>query len=168
MGLLRSNSPTSTKVTTGVDVDLGQVDDALKAAKKKVAQQAKAGMRRAGEVAILPRARAAAAATMPAVSVAAVTVRARQSEAYLTTQGPKLGDRITGLLEFGGTVSTQIVAKGAGLPVGPGIIRHSVNAPREYQGKGVLRAAVADAVPTFESILLEEITDAFDPIPHTP
>jgi hypothetical protein len=172
MGLFSSSTPKSGAVTTGVDIDYGQVDNVLKAARKSVAKQTKLGMKRAGEVATLPRVRAAAATAFPAVSVASLTVRARAKEAYVTTQGPKLNDRITGLLEFGGVVTTQITPKESGqtgLPIGSGgIIRASVNAPRTYRGKGAIRAGVAASVPTFESILLDYVVDAFDPIPHTP
>lgn len=170
MGLLRSSSR-SGGVTTEIDVDYGRVDDVMRTAKKGVRDHTKKGMKRAADIAVEPRVRRAGAIAMPGVVASALTTKATTREAYVTTRGPKQLDRIAGLLEFGGVVSTQIVAKAGGqtgLPIMSGVIRHSVSAPRKYTGKRALRTAVALGVPQFESILLDEIVDAFDPIPHVP
>ena len=161
-------------VTTEVEIDYGQVDDAMKAAKREIRGRTKAGMKRAADVAVEPRVRRAAAFALPSVAAAALTTKATTKEAVVTTRGPKVLDRIAGLLEFGGTVSTQIRPKEegqTGLPVGgagSGLIRYTVNAPRHYKGKRAIRTAVALSVDQFESILLDYVVDAFDPIPHTP
>lgn len=164
----------SAGVTTSVDVDYGQVDDALKAARTEIRTQAKKGMATAADFAVAPRVRSAAALTMPPISTAALTTKANMREAYVTTRGPRVADRITGLLEFGGTVTTVIEPKKqgrTGLPIGGSgsdIIRYSVHGPRHYTGKRVLRTAVASSVDEFETILLRYVIDAFDPIPHVP
>lgn len=173
MGLLPSRSSTSPSVgvATSVDVDMNGTDSVLKAARKEVNARTKVGMKRAADIAVEPAARAAAAATMPPIASAAVVTKATTRKAVVTTRGPKQLDRIVGLLEFGGTVSAPIVAKGSGrtgLPIASGVIRYSVHGDRHYTGKGALRAAVASRVDQFESILLDEIIQAFDPIPHTP
>lgn len=161
-------------VTTEVEIDYGQVDDAMKAAKREIRGRTKAGMKRAADVAVEPRVRRGAALFYPGIVSAAITTRATSREAYVTTRGPKVVDRIAGLLEFGGVVSTQIQPKRegqTGLPVGGAgsdLIRYSVNAPRHYTGKRVLRREVAASVGDFESILLDYVVDAFDPIPHVP
>lgn len=170
MGLLRSSAKGGA-IQTEIDVDLGAVDDVLKASKKRVRAQTKVGMKRAADIAVEPRAKRAAMVTMPGVVASSVTTKATSSEAYVTTRGPKLNDRIAGLLEFGGTVSTQLQPKAegqTGMPIKSGVIRYTVNAPRKYTGKRAIRLAVAQSVPDFESILLGEIVDAFDPIPHVP
>lgn len=173
MGLLRSSKPGG-GVTTGIDVDYGQVDNTLKAARKGVRDQTKKGMKRAADVAVEPRVRRGAALAMPNNIAAALTTKATTREAYVTTRGPKVLDRIAGLLEFGGIVSTQIQPKKegqTGLPIGGAgsdLIRYTVNAPRHYTGKRVIRREVAASVPEFETILLDYVVDAFDPIPHVP
>lgn len=174
MGLLRSSGRSGGGVTTEVDVDYGKTDDVLRTAKKGVRDQTKKGMKRAAEVAVEPRARAAAAIAMPGVVASALTTKATTREAYLTTRGPKVLDRIAGLLEFGGVVTTQIRPKEegqTGLPIGGAgsdLIRYTVNGPRKYEGKRALRTAVAASVDQFESILLDYVIDAFDPIPRVP
>ena len=161
-------------VTTEVEVDYGQVDDAMKAAKREIRGRTKAGMKRAADVAVEPRVRRGAALAMPNNIAAALTTKATTREAYVTTRGPKVLDRIAGLLEFGGIVSTQIQPKKegqTGLPIGGAgsdLIRYTVNAPRHYTGKRVVRREVAASVPEFETILLDYVVDAFDPIPHVP
>ena len=161
-------------VTTEVEVDYGQVDDAMKAAKREIRGRTKAGMKRAADVAVEPRVRRGAALAMPNNIAAALTTKATTREAYVTTRGPKVLDRIAGLLEFGGIVSTQIQPKKegqTGLPIGGAgsdLIRYTVNAPRHYTGKRAVRREVAASVPEFETILLDYVVDAFDPIPHVP
>jgi len=170
MGLLRS-SRSASSVSTEIQVDYGAVDNTLKAARKGIRDRTKIGMKRAADIAVEPRVRRGAALQFPMPVVSALTTKATSREAYVTTRGPRVNDRIAGLLEFGGIVSTQIRPKEegrTGLPVGGGLIRYSVNAPRHYKGKGTIRREVAASVPQFESILLEEVIDAFDPIPHVP
>ena len=94
---------------------------------------------------------------------AALAAALRQRDRRIAPGGQprQVLDRIAGLLEFGGTVSTQIRPKEegqTGLPVGgagSGLIRYTVNAPRHYKGKRAIRTAVALSVDQFESILLD-------------
>lgn len=157
-------------VTTSLDVDLGSVDNVLRAARRKVRKQAKKGVEQAGQREVLPRVRALTAGEYPSGVLTALTVKARGQTAFLTTRGARKWDRIAGLLNFGGVVSVQIrPVKKQALTVGDtGEIRASVSAPREYSGKHRFEEGVAASLSQFEETLLYYVMQAFDGLPHSP
>src|SRR4051812_12359987 len=75
-----------------------ETKEALKAGRKLLRSKVKEGLKEAGQRAVLPEAKRAA----PAIVAQTLTTKASARGAYLTTLGPRKGDDITGLLNFGG------------------------------------------------------------------
>lgn len=131
----------------------------FKVVKKELNARLKAGMVKGAEKAVLPKVLAVA----PSVVRPYLTAKAAASKgAYITTRGPRQGDRIVGLLNYGGVVRAPIFPKEAQALAIPGIgLRASVRKPRVYTGKGFIQRGILNAKPGLEDAVLEEIMDSF-------
>lgn len=142
--------------------------EVLKAAKREVKKRLKKGMMEAAEETILPAVRAKA----PAIVRTHLTIKGAVKGPKLTTTGSRKFDRITGLLNFGGTVTSTIApiqSQGhQALAIGPGIIRARVTGPRKYRGKRFIETGIALGFPRFEEKVLDSVMNAFNGLPHTP
>ena len=155
---------------TGAD----KTSDTFKKARRDVYRRARTGMKRAGERAILPFARSSTEAKSP-VPGSGVVVKTTGTYAYLTARTRKQG-RILGYLNFGGTLSAPIVPRGRRLKSGRGkkaiayggIVVSQVNTARKHAGSHFLERARDAGFPMYETVLLDEIMDAFDPLEHQP
>lgn len=152
-----------------IDVDLQGVDDQLREARKLINKRVKEGLSEAGRYAILPYVRADAAGDFPKEAVAAITTKATSRRGYVTTRGSRTLDRIVGLLNFGGLITTPIYPTDAqAIKVGnTGELRAVVRGFRRYRGKHVIERAMQLAVPKMEDVMSAEIMHAFDGLPHT-
>lgn len=147
-----------------VRVDAAKTSTEFKAARKLIRAKAAQGVKEAGQRAILPPVKRGA----PAVVSPYLTTKARGTSGYLTTLGPKVKDRIAGLLNFGGLVSTKIVPKhkqalrlrGSGAflaQVGNGQRAKG----RKYTGKHFIERGIETGLPEFEHRLTDSIMSAF-------
>lgn len=139
----------------------------VKAAKKLVRVKTKEGLKEASQRAVLPEAKRGA----PPIAAATLTTKATTLGAYLTTIGPRKGDDITGLLNFGGyqkgvmrprrkqTQALSFVWRGAVVVVSA--IGHG-GAPRaHWKGAHFLEAAISRSVPEMEQITAQKVREAF-------
>lgn len=151
-----------------------RTSDAFKQARRDVYRRARAGIKRAGERAILPGARRGTAAGSP-IDAGQVVVKTTGSYGYLTCRTVKAG-RVVGLLNFGGTLTDPIIPRGRRLKSGRGkkaiafggIVVSQVTTARKYDGKHFLERARDAGFPVYERVLLEEVMRAFDPVEHAP
>ncbi len=140
-----------------------ETKEALKAGRKLLRDKVKEGLKEAGQRAVLPEAKRAA----PAIVAQALTTKATARGAYLTTIGPRKGDDITGLLNFGGWPRDVIRPKRAqALQIrGTTIVVSAVGAegrPRaHYKGAHFLEAAINRSVPLMEAIAEQKVMEAF-------
>jgi hypothetical protein len=142
--------------------DFGTKEE-LKAGRKLMRAKVKEGLKEAGQRAVLPAAKRGA----PAIVAQALTTKAVAKGAFLTTIGPRKWDRITGLLNFGGSPRDVIRPKEKqALHIrGTSVVVASIGAegrPRaRYKGKHFLEAAIKGAQPAFEEITLPKVLEAF-------
>ena len=130
-----------------ISSDSQYVKDWLEGLNRRV----KEGLTEAGQRAVLPKVRVLSTS----VSLPFITVKATSRRLFITTRGSKLGDRITGLLNFGGTVTTPIRPKDKqALTVAPGVIRAAVTGPRKYRGKHFMEKARDQSLPEVERIMM--------------
>ena len=150
----------------GIRVEDHQTLGSLKAARRDLNKRLKEGLKVAGTAAVLPRARRGAPRVIALNLKAGATVRG----GFITTQGPRVQDKITGLLNFGGRVTTEIVPTDKqAIKIGnTGEIRANVKGPRTYRGKHFLERDVEASLPDIEEKTLPSIMRAFDGIEHTP
>jgi hypothetical protein len=149
----------------GVEVDARKATLEFKQARKDINKRTKIGLLKAAEREAKPAARLVAPGFARPYIAAGATTR----NAYITTKGPRWVGRAMGLLEYGGTVETQILPLQAkALKVGPGIFRAAVNTPRTYRARGILTHAVIARRPQIEAAILDEVMNAYDGLPHTP
>lgn len=137
----------------------------LKQARREVGRRTKEAMVEAAQQETLPVIRRFS----PSVVQSIFTVRATLRGAYVTTSGKRTLDRIAGLLNFGGIVSTRIFPKQEGgvlhTPFGffrvvyRGVYRRGRAA--RYEGKDFLSRAVVTSAPAFEDRIVPEILKAF-------
>lgn len=147
-----------------VRIDAEKTSAEFKAARKLISVKVKEGIKEGGQRYILPPVKRQA----PAVVAHYLTTRVRSNNGYVTTLGPRMKDRIAGLLNFGGLVSTKIVPKRADAlhlrgtnifveQVGNG--QHARG--RRYRGKKYIERGMREGLPLFEHHLTEKIMDAF-------
>jgi len=105
----------------------------------------------------------------PSVTRPFLTAKATTRGAYITTKGSTKGDRITGLLNFGGTVNTPIFAKpGSAImtPWGPRSVVYrgsrTGTKPAVYKGKHFIETGVAASVSGMEDALMSSVLESFD------
>lgn len=145
------------------------VPEVLKAAKREVKKRMKAGMADAAKSEVLPAVQRRA----PQIVRHALTVKPTVKGPKITTTGPRKFDRITGLLNFGGTVKSVIApTESSGhqaLVIGSGgVIRARVTKPRKYRGKRFIEQGIAVSFSSFEATVLNEVMASFNGIPHSP
>lgn len=139
-------------------VDDERVRAQLSQARKEAGRRVKAGLQAGADGAVLPKVLRHA----PSVVRPYLTVKATLRGIYITTKGKKVGDKITGLLNFGGTVRSDITPrKRKALVIGPGIIRAAVTDDRTYAGKFFLERSRDEALPGVEDDLLRHVMPAF-------
>ncbi len=114
-------------------------------------------MAKGAEREALPKVRALA----PSVTQPFLTAGALLRGAYIGTRGPRQGDRIVGLLNYGGVVSAPIYPKDAKALKLPWGYRGAVTKPRIYRGKGFIQRGILNAKPGLEDAVLEEVMDSF-------
>jgi hypothetical protein len=134
----------------------------LKVARALVREGVKEGIKEAGQRAVLPEAKRGA----PAIVSQVLTTKATTGGAYLTTLGPRKGDDITGLLNFGGQPrdvirpkrkqalrlrNTNIVVEAVGEPGRP---------RARYKGGHFLEAAISRSVPLMEALAEQKVMEA--------
>lgn len=145
-------------------MDAAKTQEELKASRRAMRQKLKEAMLEAGQQAVLPRVRRGA----PSVISTALTVKGSTRGAYITTQGRREKDRITGLLNWGGYVTTQLDPKKAEAlktPEGP---RARVDQHRRYRGKNFLERDVVASQPRMKEVALPIVMRAFGDLPHEP
>jgi hypothetical protein len=144
------------------------VPEVLRAAKREVKKRLKEGMGEAAEETVLPKVRAEA----PHVIRDAIVIKPAVKGPKVTTTGPRIFDRITGLLNFGGYVVTPLAPVATeghqALSIGPGVIRARVTKPRHYHGKRFVERGIELAFSEFEDRVLSAVMQSFDGIPHEP
>lgn len=149
-----------------VRIDAEKTSAEFKIARKLIRAKAAQGIKEAGQRAMLPPVKRAA----PAVVSAYLTTKARPASGtgYVTTLGPKLYDRITGLLNFGGLVSTKIVPKSKhALHIrGTNILVAQVGngqraRGRKYKGKAFIERGLREGYPIFERTVTDKVMEAF-------
>lgn len=142
-----------------IQIDESPTTAQFNVVKKELNARLRAGMIAGAERAVLPRILAIA----PSVVKPYLTAKAAATKgAYITTRGPRQGDRITGLLNYGGIVSAPIRPQEAEALAIPGIgLRASVTKPRHYAGKGFIQKGILEAKPGLEDAVLEEVMDSF-------
>jgi hypothetical protein len=147
-----------------VRINAAKTSAEFKAARKLIRAKVSQGIKAAGQRAMLPPVKRAA----PAVVSVYLTTKARASSGYVTTLGPKMGDRITGLLNFGGLVSTKIVPKHKqALHIrGTNVVVASVGngqraKGRRYTGKKFIERGLAEGYPEFERTVTGSVMSAF-------
>lgn len=124
----------------------------------------KQGLTEGAERHALPKARAVA----PSVVAPWLTVKATSTRPYLTTRGPRVYDRITGLLNWGGSPTSDILpkkAKALSTPWGPkAVVRRGPFQGKTpvYKPKLFLEEGSQAAVSGLEETLLDSVLDAFD------
>lgn len=151
-------------VRLDVRIDAQPATDEFRRARRELNQTLREGLRRAGERVVLPAAKRRAGGLKIAGTPIASTlvVKARSSEAVLTTNMRGKLARAVGLMEFGGTVKTIIEPRKAqALTVGDGVVAN-VTTPRVYHGRRFMLGAVDAAADQIDDILLEETLKAFD------
>lgn len=143
-----------------------QTVEQLKEARRQITTKTREGLREAGQRAILPPVRRRA----PAVISPNMRTGATSRAGYVTTLGSRTQDRIAGLLNFGGLVTTQIFPKRKqALTVGrTGIIRASVTRPRHYIGKRFIERGMEEGLPELERITLQKLMESYEGLSHTP
>ena len=142
-----------------IRVDADPTSAQFKAVRRQLNARLRAGMAKGAERAAMPSIRRLA----PSVVQPYLTVRAAATKgAYITTRGPIQGDRITGLLNYGGIVRTPIRPQEAEALAIPGIgLRAAVTKPRVYRGKAFIERGLLAAKGGLEEAVLEEVMDSF-------
>jgi hypothetical protein len=147
-----------------VRVDAERTSAEFKLARKLVRSKAKQGLKEAGQRSLLPPVKRAA----PAVVSPYLTTKATARSGYVTTLGPKMKDRIAGLLNFGGLVSTKIVPKKKeALHIrGTNVVVASVGngqraRGRKYKGEHFIEHGVTAGYPDFERRVTSTVMSAF-------
>lgn len=113
----------------------------------------------------------------PSVTHPYLDAKGSAKGAFLTTRGPRVGDRITGLLNYGGTVTTPIFAKNSGdseainTPWGPRAVvwrgTGGKGTPQVVTGKRFFERAASASEPGMEEVLLDHVMDAFGELGDT-
>jgi hypothetical protein len=130
-------------------VDAVKSTEAFKQARRDVNARLRDGLRAAGEKVALPEARRLAPSkTGELASSLAVKSTARSASLTTSLRGKK-GRRV-GLLEFGGTVKTQILPRKAKALYFGGRFAARVTAPRTIRGRHFLTRAVHEQLPEIE------------------
>jgi|GEM_PF-3135574 len=150
--------------------DIGLTLAETRIARREINVRAKRAVALAAEHVGLPAIRGLA----PHVVKEHFAARALGIRAYVTTTGPIKYDRIAGLLNWGGTVSTPIQPKskkalttpwGARAVVWRGADGHSGH-PAHYTGKRYIERAIDATGDDLEVEMTREITHAFDGLLH--
>jgi len=147
-----------------VRVEAEKTSAEFKLARKTIRAKAKQGLREAAQRALLPPVKRAA----PAVVSHYFTTKATPTSGYVTTLGSKMKDRIAGLLNFGGLVSTKVVPKRKeALHIrGTNVVVASVGngqrvRGRRYRGKHFIEAGVTAGSGEFERGVTDAVVSAF-------
>lgn len=146
-------------LTVHARVDADPAEAAFKASRRELNSATRKALIRAAERVALPRVRLLA----PSVIRSYLTARATTTRAYITVRGPRKFDRIAGLLNYGGIVTTKLrPVEAKALIVAPGIYRAAVNRPRRYKGKHYIEKGVDASMPAMENAVRDEMLEAFD------
>lgn len=147
-----------------VQINAEKTSAEFKIARKQLRAKAMQGVREMGQRAMLPPVKRSA----PAVVSVYLTSKAKGTSGYITTFGRKMGDRITGLLNFGGLVSTKIVPKKAqalhirGTTIFVSQVGNGQRARgRRYRGKKFIERGLAEGYPAFEHGVTDSVMSAF-------
>lgn len=148
-----------------VRIDAERAEAVFKVAKREASKNVREGLTEGAERQALPKVRSRA----PSVTQPYLTVKATQRGPYLTTRGRRIGDRITGLLNYGGTVTAPIApreAKALSTPYGPkSLVRRGsggIGKPAVYKPKLFIEQGVNEAMPGLEEELLDAVVDSFE------
>jgi hypothetical protein len=153
-------------INTAIRVDDELVQRTLdRAVRTGINANVKTGLRIAAERIALPRAKVMAPSVVDQYLTAASTIRG----AYITTKGPKVYDRIAGLLEYGGSVDSDIhPTKKQAIRIGDtGEVRAVAyrgpfkGKPARFTGQDRIKRGVQLAMPQMVSEATEEILRAF-------
>lgn len=151
-------------MSTHVDDQI--VQNALSRVRRDMNRRVRDGLKEAASQVAIPRVRiTAATVTAPYLTVGATT-----RAAYITTRGPKVYDRIAGLLEFGGQVTSDIYPKKGQAVITPYGPRSAVyrgpfkGEPARITGQHRIRKGVEQALPRMADVAREEIVEAFGPL----
>jgi hypothetical protein len=143
-----------------VKIDVDRATDAFRRARRDINSQVRRALLAAAEHDALPAGRRAA----PTFAVPYLIARATSRSAYISARGPRWVGRALGLLEFGGTVRTELQPKTAqALSLGPDLVRARVTGPRRYHPQLRLTKAVESRRPQIEESILEEVIKVFGP-----
>jgi hypothetical protein len=142
-----------------IRIDASPTSAQFRVVKRELNARLRAGMVKGAEKYALPKVLQQA----PSVVRPYLTVKAAVTKgAYITTRGPRQGDRITGLLNYGGVVKAPIRPQEAEALAIPGVgLRAAVTGPRHYRGQGFIQKGVLAAKPGLEDAVLEEVMDSF-------
>lgn len=152
-----------------------EVDDDLaqsmfsQALRSKINAKVKSGLATAAERSALPRARALA----PSIGAQSLIAKSTTRSAYITTKGPKVYDRILGMHEYGGSVTSDIVPKKKlAIKIGEAgedsIIRAVayrgpfVGKPMKVEASNPIKRGVQAALPSMLEIAKDEILEAYE------
>jgi hypothetical protein len=140
--------------STSARIEALSTELALRRARTEIGRETKEGLV-AGTERILPGVKSAA----PDVVAPYLTAGATTTKAYISTRGPKVYDRIAGLLEYGGTVTTPLFPNEK-QAVGPGQgewVVAEVRTPRKYTGQRRIAAAVTGGLPIAAAVAEREV-----------
>lgn len=145
-----------------IQVDASPTSAQFKVVRRELNARLKAGIAAGTEKYALPR----VLANAPSVVRPYLTAKATVTRGgFITTRGPIQGDRITGLLNFGGTVRAPIRPQEADALAIPGIgLRASVTKPRHYAGKAFIQRGILEAKPGLEDAVVDEVMESFGPL----
>lgn len=146
-----------------VDIDAKGGIEALKASRRDVARRLRELQQQAAQDKILPAAkRNSQSLNIGGEAVAGTLVITKASTPVLTTRLRGIRGRALGLLEFGGTVRTQILPKRKqALSFGGQHPVSRVRTVRHYRARKVLSRAVASQYPEFAEDLRDRIVTVF-------
>lgn len=144
-------------MTITVTVDDDAVRAGLRAQRRAINQDVKATTLDAGRVTVLPTTKRLA----PSIIRAPLTVKSTTRGAYLTTTARGRWRRVTGLLNFGGTVKAEIrPVRAKALKIGDRYVAR-VTGPRTYRAKEFMQRSVEINLGRFSQHVEDEMTRRF-------
>lgn len=156
----------SAGVTLTVEVeDVERTEQAFKDVRNRIARSMRDLVAAAGEQTVLPQAQRGAAGLEiddQPIGARLAIVKGRGNSAVLTTRFRGLRSRAVGLLEFGGTVRTEIRPKGKkALSFGGGHPVAVVRTARQYRARLFMTDAASEARDEFGADVRDRLVDVY-------
>lgn len=144
-------------MTITVRVDDAAVMAGLRSQRRAINQDVKRTTLVAGQKTVLPTTKRLA----PSIIRGPLIVRSTTKGAYLTTSARGRWRRVTGLLNFGGTVTGPIIPKNGGAIPVYGRFFARVNGPRTYRAQEFMQRSVQINLGRFSESVEEQMTRLF-------